>query len=219
MAIQSDWKDPWGSPSRGKRPRRKLRRASDRRNAAVAALGEWLIRRQWRPVFLVDEALTLISSNGAARKTLQQTGWLRQNDRQIEILDPALDKVLKDALKRWPKPRSESVILSSSDKRIDLAALKLDHHLPTVYVLTILELPETPVNAARVLCAAGLTELQASVALLIYEGRSQISAADRLAKSVNTVKSHLQGIYLKVGVRSERELTRWVGELLARESS
>jgi DNA-binding CsgD family transcriptional regulator len=133
-------------------------------------------------------------------------------------LDPALDKVLKDALKHWPKPRSESVILGSSDKQLDLTALKWDHQLPTVYVLTILQPPETPLNAAQILYAAGLTELQASVALLIYEGMSQISAADRLAKSVNTVKSHLQGIYLKVGVRSERELTRWVGELLARES-
>ena len=218
MAIQSDWKDPWASHSRGNKPRRKFRRASDRRNAAVAALGEWLIRRQWRPVFLVDEALILISCNNAARQALQQGGWLRQNDRKIEILDPALDKVLKDALKRWPRPRSESVILSSSDRRLDVTALKLDHHLPTVYVLTILQPPETPVNAAQVLCAAGLTELQASVALLIYEGRSQISAADRLAKSINTVKSHLKGIYVKIGVRSERELTRWVGELLARES-
>lgn len=156
--------------------------------------------------------------NGAARKALQLSGWVRQSDRQIEILDPALRELLKDALKRWPKPRPRSVVLNSSDNWLDLTALKLNHHLPTVYVLTVLQPPETPVNAARALCAAGLTELQASVVLLIYEGRSQISVAEKLDKAVNTVKSHLNGIYVKAGVRSERELTRWVGELLARES-
>jgi DNA-binding CsgD family transcriptional regulator len=219
MAVQTEWRDPSERHNRGKEDRREFRRASDRRNAQVAALGDWLIRRQWRPVFLVDDALTLLASNSAAREAFERGEWLRQSDRRIEILDPDLAQQVRKTLEHWPKPRSDSIVLISSDRKLDLTALKLGHHLPTAYVVTILRLDKVPENAAQVLIAAGLTGLQARVALLIYQGATQSATAEEMRLSVNTIKSHLKGIYDKVGVASERELTRWVAETLAHGSS
>jgi DNA-binding CsgD family transcriptional regulator len=218
MAIHGQWKDLSDGEYRGKERRRGFQRMSDQRNAAVAALGEALIRRQWRAMFLVDEALTLILANGAAREAFEHNGWLRQTDRRIEVLDSALAQQVSDAMSDWPRTRSDSVVLISSDRRLELTLLRQSHHLPAVYVVTILEPSETPVDTGKVLTSAGLTDAQARVAVLIYEGCSRREVATKIDKTVNTVKSHLDGIYNKLGVRSERELTRWVADTLAHDS-
>ena len=227
MAIPTEGKGASGRSDgrgrgRGRQGRREehrqvFRRASDERNAAVGALGEWLIQRQWRPVLLVKQDLTLISSNHAARKVLGEGGWLRHRGPRVEVLDSDLGQQLKSAVEQWPKPRSASIVLSSSERRFDLTALELDHRLPKVYVLTILQPPGTPVDAEQLTRAAGLTQRQAKVAVMIYEGGEQGPIAQTLGVSVNAVKSRLKGIYARVGVRSQRELTRWVAELVARE--
>jgi DNA-binding CsgD family transcriptional regulator len=227
MASQFDGKDaadrhgrygPPGHHGRGEEHRRRFRRASDEFNAAVGALGEWLIHRQWRPILLVKEDLTLISSNRAGREALEKSGWVRQSGRQVEIVDPDLGRQLKSAVDHWPKPRTSSLVLRSSGRMFDLTALALGRHLPKVYVLTILQPPETPVSVEPLLRATGLTDGQAKVAVSIYEGGTLRSIAEELGVTVDAVKSRVKGIYATVGVRSQRELTRWVGELVARET-
>ena len=188
MAIQTEWGDPSEGHYRGKERRHGFQRMSDQRNAAVAALGEVLIRRQWRAMFLVDEALTLVLANGAAREAFEHSGWLRQIDRRIEVLDSALAQQVRDAMSHWPRARSDSVVLSASNRRLDLTLLRQSHRLPAVYVVTVLEPSATPVDAGRVLISAGLTEPQARVAVLIYEGCSRREVATEIDKTVNTVK-------------------------------
>lgn len=80
MAIQSVWMDPSSGASRVPELRHGVRRLSDRHRVAIGALGEWLIQRQRRPVFLVDQHLTVICSNSAAREVLERSGWLRLSE-------------------------------------------------------------------------------------------------------------------------------------------
>ena len=112
MAIQSDWTDPSVSHSREPVPRHSVRRASDRRCAAIGALGKWMIHCKPRPVFLVDEHLEVICSNPAAQKALERIGWMRRSESHLEILDSDLRRQLLSALSAWPAPESPSIELT-----------------------------------------------------------------------------------------------------------
>lgn len=217
MAIQSDWTEPSGDASR--RPEHRhgvIRRVSDRRRVAIGALGEWMIRRQKRPVFLVDQTLTVICSNVAAQDALHRIGWMRQNDEQLEILDPDLRGKLPNSLATWPKPGSATIRLNFGKRALDLTVLELTHGLPKVYVMEIIQPLETSVISRLLVKKFRLSKVQARVAVLVYDGGNLKSVAARLDLSVNTVKSHMREIFNKVGVRSQRELVREVGDAVDR---
>jgi DNA-binding NarL/FixJ family response regulator len=65
-----------------------------------------------------------------------------------------------------------------------------------------------PKNVAP-LCE-GLRPREEQVLQLVAEGWRVTSIADRLGISDHTVRKHLQGVYRKVGVRSQAELVEWV---------
>lgn len=53
-----------------------------------------------------------------------------------------------------------------------------------------------------------LTAAEARVASLAHEGLSDREIADRLTLSINTIETHLQRVYRKLGITSRRELMR-----------
>ena len=216
MAIQSDWTDPSVSHSREPVPRHSVRRASDRRCEAIGALGKWMIHRKPRPVFLVDEHLEVICSNPAAQKALERIGWMRRSESHLEILDSDLRRQLLGALSAWPAPESPSIELTFGKRALDLTLLELSHGLPKVYVLEIVEPLERSVLSRLLVSSFQLSKVQAKVAILIYNGGNLKSMAAQLGVTVNTVKTHKREIFQKVGVRSQGELIRKVGDVVAR---
>jgi hypothetical protein len=76
MASKTDGKQFERSEGHGKERRLHYRRAHDERNAAVGALGAWLIDQQLHPLFLVDPKMTLHFHNRAARELVEQNEWL-----------------------------------------------------------------------------------------------------------------------------------------------
>lgn len=54
-----------------------------------------------------------------------------------------------------------------------------------------------------------LTEKELEVVRLIVEGLSNQEIAARLAKSVNTVKSHVADVFEKLGLHSRVDLALW----------
>jgi DNA-binding CsgD family transcriptional regulator len=52
----------------------------------------------------------------------------------------------------------------------------------------------------------GISEREQDVLSLVIIGTSQKDIADKLSISVNTVKSHLQNIYKKIGVSGRLQL-------------
>jgi len=60
-----------------------------------------------------------------------------------------------------------------------------------------------------------LTASELPVARLVAKGRTNKEAATELYVSVKTVEHHLSNIYMKLGVRSRRELARALESLSA----
>jgi DNA-binding CsgD family transcriptional regulator len=216
MAIQWDWTDPSVGYRDGPERRQGIRRASDRCLVVIGALGEWMIHQKRRPVFLVDEHLKVICSNPAAGETLERVGWMRLKESHLEILDSDLRLQLQTALSKWPETRSASVVLTFGRRTIDLTVLQLSHGLPRVFVLEIIQPVERSAISTLLAHSFRLTKVQAKVAVLIYGGGNLKSVAAQLGVTVNTVKTHKREIFQKVGVRSQGELIRKVGEAVAR---
>ena len=63
--------------------------------------------------------------------------------------------------------------------------------------------------------AFGLTHAEAAVAARIWEGDSVAEAAQALAVSPNTVKTHLKVVFEKAGVDRQAGLVRRIAMLLA----
>ena len=66
--------------------------------------------------------------------------------------------------------------------------------------------------AARIAAAEGLTNRESQVLDLVSTGYRVPSIADRLGISPHTVRNHLKGIFLKLGVRPQVELTEMLAD-------
>lgn len=60
-------------------------------------------------------------------------------------------------------------------------------------------------SSAEVFAAAGLTDREAEVALLLAEGNSQKKISELLSVSIGTVQSHIKAIYRKFDIHSRQE--------------
>lgn len=68
----------------------------------------------------------------------------------------------------------------------------------------------SPVEASRLPLLAGLTPSERAVALLVAEGLSNQEVADRTGKSVLTVKTQLNRVFGKLGLKSRAQLVAWL---------
>jgi DNA-binding CsgD family transcriptional regulator/PAS domain-containing protein len=75
-------------------------------------------------------------------------------------------------------------------------------------VVVLVSDPETRPQAAPELLAGlyGLTAREAALVALLLEGLDLHDAAERLALSMNTVRTHLRGVFTKTGTRRQAEL-------------
>jgi DNA-binding NarL/FixJ family response regulator len=71
---------------------------------------------------------------------------------------------------------------------------------------------ELPPDLAGPALAAGLTKREAEVLRAVARGLATKTIADELWLSTDTVKSHLTGVYRKLGVRNRTEAARWAVE-------
>lgn len=107
-----------------------------------------------------------------------------------------------DTLEKVQPTKPVGFIVKPFDEKEILAVLKIG-------VLTIKDhgksVPET-ISLQRVEHAfPSLTESEATVLLRLYEAKSNQAIADDLFLSVNTIKTHLKSLYLKLDVSSRME--------------
>ena len=200
---------------RGKDERRlEFRRDHDRRNAAVGALGEWLINRQLQPLILVDAEMATIFLNQAARDVLRHTRWLRLSHRRLRVVDPGLRKDLESAVAAWPGAARSSMQFSRGSHALEVTAVSVSPPLSGVYAITMES--EKAVSHRLLMKSFGLTHAEADVVALVHGGKNRVSVAQHLGKPLDTVKSRLQRAYKKLTVKSQRELVKKVSEWAAR---
>jgi DNA-binding NarL/FixJ family response regulator len=97
--------------------------------------------------------------------------------------------------------------LKTDPPRHTLAAIRQIHHGQLVFPATVrtLLLGEPPSDVELAL----LTERERTVLAALAEGLSNSRIAEQLGVSVNTVKFHLQNLFLKLGVRNRTEAVAW----------
>jgi DNA-binding CsgD family transcriptional regulator len=62
----------------------------------------------------------------------------------------------------------------------------------------------------------GMTRCEAQVSIQLADGKSQAQAAEELNVSINTVKTHLRGIYEKLGVNNQSQVVAIINRSSAR---
>jgi DNA-binding CsgD family transcriptional regulator len=79
-------------------------------------------------------------------------------------------------------------------------------------VLVLVSDPEAKPRAAPELLAQlyGLTAREAELVTLLLDGLDLRDAAERLALSINTVRTHLRGVFNKTGTHRQSELVALV---------
>jgi DNA-binding CsgD family transcriptional regulator len=135
----------------------------------------------------------------------------------LEIRDAQLRHKVRSALGAWPGASGDGTLrLSSGERTLDLTRLQVSFSKSRAYAISLVQSSELKMTREVLVKRLRLTRAQAQVAALIYDGSNQVSVAERLGVSINTVKTHMKGIFAKAGVRSQRGLIRKVGELLGR---
>lgn len=69
-----------------------------------------------------------------------------------------------------------------------------------------------PVHGEALQSVHGLTDAETKVCELLYSNLSLADIGNRLNISVNTVKTHLAGIFRKIGINSQRELMQYLAQ-------
>lgn len=73
-------------------------------------------------------------------------------------------------------------------------------------------------DLSNILLKLGLTQAQTRVALLIAAGHTTKTAAEYLAVSDETVRSHVKGVYTRLGIDRQADLIRLVGKVVPFEA-
>lgn len=101
------------------------------------------------------------------------------------------------------KPFNERTLLASLEIAISNFTARQNHDLP--------KLSPDRINAGLL---SPLSEREFDVVQLVYEGMTNTQISETLFLSVNTVKSHLKNIHLKLDAASRLEVIRRLRELM-----
>jgi len=199
---------------------RHLQRASSERAAALTALD-----RISCGVMLVDPTGSLLAANAGARDMLARGDGLRREGNRVVAAGERQRGMLADLVQRLahgapavpdgtaslPVPRRGNhpallVRIVAADRPASGGACADERQA----LLLIAVDPECrPVIDEPFLSRAyGLTKSEAHFAALLAAGHSLDQIADRLCVSRNTVRTHLQHVYLKTDTRRQGELIR-----------
>ena len=170
------------------------------------------------PLVEVDEAMRLLWMNDAARERLLNHPRLGLRGKHLRATDPEQQAELQDAVAWIAAIRDRHGPCAEEDTVTRAVALGQDDSGLAHICWAILQdgkllitfddtdrLEQQLASAAK---AYGLSETQQKLAHQLIEGSSLSSAAEVLGISPNTVKTHLQRIYDKTGVRAQPALVR-----------
>ncbi|ALN73480.1 helix-turn-helix transcriptional regulator [Aureimonas sp. AU20] len=113
-----------------------------------------------------------------------------------------------------PRPGSLLPLLLRITPLVGRAAERFTDFTPTHGALILVLNPTHSAypDLSKVLIALGLTYAQARVALLIAAGHGVKAAAEALSVSEETVRTHLKGVYARLGLSRQADLVRLVAK-------
>ena len=191
---------------------------------SVALVGYGLMESSERPMILIDQSMTIVAANTAARGFLHHEGTLLARDEVLRCAAPENERVLGDALNAvFGTSASEAARTSkrtavrlrdrrSGDVMCSLWRLKPEETMgafgASTLVLLTVAIPQGGFRADPVLLASmfDLTPAEARVALAILDGDDPTKIAQRSCLSVATIRSHLKSLFAKTNTHRQAEL-------------
>jgi DNA-binding CsgD family transcriptional regulator len=170
------------------------------------------------PLVKVDAQGRVLWSNNAASELLRQGSVISAIGGRLRATVRAADQRLQAAV-RWAAAVNENAqwAICAAHASLPVVLDSGDDEPPTVcWVIADSEMILVSINDQRVteerLQAAsvvyGFSPAQLRLAALIVGGHDLVGSADAMKVSVNTVRTHLQRIFEKTGVRSQPALVR-----------
>jgi DNA-binding CsgD family transcriptional regulator len=178
-----------------------------------------------RGIVILDPDGCVLFANDAALRLMGQSSAIEIIDARLFFADAACQARLVGYLRHSGEcaafPMDQSAIVmrvpagpGTGPYRVLLSPLKTPANPATgardrCHVLMIYEPNAGQRLPLRILTELyGLSEAEAAVAELLFEGQSLESAAERLHISINTAKTHLHHMFVKCDVHSQGELMR-----------
>jgi len=178
-------------------------------------------------ILLVDDSGRVVQANKSAREYLKSGAVLRTAQGALRLHDPQataeLDRAIASAKNRTTASAGAAAVTvtlrSSADERYIASFLPLTssarsevgghrHAVAALFIRRIgLDLPLDPLPLAL---SYELTPRELTVMITVVESGGVPETSAILGLSENTVRTHLQSIYRKTGVRNQAELSKLV---------
>ncbi len=185
-----------------------------------AATGTEIWDRLPYGIIVLDDAGRVLWTNVVAEKLLSQNDGLVTRAGQLRAVAPSEDGTLQRLIGQARRscgaggvltiPRSPlaheslSILVSPLRPAAALAGAMRGTPSAVVFVNDPKRIPTVPAQILRALY--GLTKREADLAALLADGLNVGEAADRLAISINTARTHLRQVFDKTGTRRQAEL-------------
>jgi DNA-binding CsgD family transcriptional regulator len=160
------------------------------------------------PRAIVDRELSILWSNVAADLLLSDRQGLAERGGRLHAMDPAGNDALEDLLKGAESGHSTACIeRPNRDGWLVLRACHLEGPPSLVFGIGITEASEgSRVTYQHLDVVFGLTKAEHRVLLALLDGNDAETLAAQRGVSVETARSQIRSIYLKVGVGSRERL-------------
>jgi len=177
-------------------------------------------------ILLVDPRLAIVHANHAARAALGKGGVLFERASRLRLASPGATAALANAVRRVVDrqpdggARALTVPVDHADGKSRLLyvlPLPMAHHAggatSVAAVMMAAEIDRAPRHAADVARLFDLTAAEQAVLESILSGRTLAETAHILQIALATVKTHLQHLFDKTGVRRQATLVALVSSL------
>jgi len=173
-------------------------------------------------VVLLDATLTVFFANAAAERALGECLGLAMRGGRLAAAATPEQQRLEEEVRRLSgsaMAAEANVAFTAADGRPGLS-LRLVRLVGAAHfdvrarasVVAFIANPHDPPPEPTVqgMRALGLTAAEARIAILAARALRPRDVANALGMSENTVKTHLKGVFFKLGVSSQAELVRWM---------
>lgn len=214
-----------------------LRRAMDMRdehyhNGFMRTFFESTIDKMDVGYFMLDRHGRILLANSVAEKLIREQVGFGNHDGYLRLADNAsgpdmralVEQMVEARLKGGRGERSQGFridtrygdpVLSVVMKSV-FDIQQIEYGAAILVYVTDCRLDDMRIEAATFREIYGFTRSESRLAVLLTRGESLSEAADHLHVSINTVRTHLRGIYEKLGTNKQYKVTALLNNSAAR---
>lgn len=169
-------------------------------------------------VFILTATGTLVDCNRAADAMLRRQDALMMRQRQIVARNPHDDAALHTALRAAGAPgatQASALLVQRAEGApytASIAALRVEDMRQTVMIVTDPDMRDASL-ASRIRALYGLTRAEAEVVTALCDGKGIEQLSQERGVALNTVRTQMKTIYLKMDCSRQSELVARIARL------